>query len=945
MPINDSTLSESIVRNEYQGLRTVSYDQDSRRSDTIVNAFGKPTLVVDKDGNSVASKYDAFENLVETVMSDGTTSAVDLTTRIEFDLRGRKTKLIDPDLGTWLYEYNSLGERVRERDAKFAWSTMTYDSLGRLKTREDSDGLTTWYYDRNASGGAAFIGATAEVVAPGYRQILSYNQAGAVKTEQTIIDGRLFTTSHTYDGFGRRVATVFPSGFEIQNRYTTSNGTASPDVVSVYSPSTDITYWRADGWDVWGKASQWHLGNGLDTFMYRDLATGQVDAITTGSANGTGVQYLSYGWDKLGQLTYRQDGRQGITESFEYDRLGRLVKSKICGTPLAISCGSPTENLSVEYDGRGNIRSKNSVNYAYNILSPHAANFIGGKLYTYDANGNTKTAGGRSYEWTSANQLEQVRENGEKVEFAYGPNRERVLQRFYTGVNLLSPGTLKRTTYYPTTGLEADVYSGGVDYRHMITTPEGVVAVQIWNSPLNRSANYLHRDHLGSIDTVTNESGAVLQRLSYDAFGAARSASWSGSGPTSVITSYGFTGGERVGNFALLHLNGRVYDLSIGRFISADPFIQDPDNTQSYNRYSYVFNNPLALTDPTGFFSLGRAFKSIGKFLRENWRTIAAIGVAIAIPYGGAWIAGMEFSVFATTGIGLASIAAGGFASGLIASGGDLQAGLIGAWTAVAFVGAGNMFGTTLSAGKVAVHGAIGGLSTAVQGGDFGVGFLTSGASVALTGSVDLPENAAVRTAAASVVGGTVSVIGGGKFANGAMTASFGYLFNDWLHGLLEARAGRFIHDGIYFKEMRESGATRGLFGNMRQWDGAVDLGVGNELYEIKPVSYQFGAKYLSASTQLGGYVNAAGGNFMRGLPGALQLSNSAVKTLTVTVPYPAYTDTYKVTYYYDRSNRMSGLLFYEKSLASRQWVTVNATAGAVSPIAASAVARSLLVP
>jgi len=52
-------------------------------------------------------------------------------------------------------------------------------------------------------------------------------------------------------------------------------------------------------------------------------------------------------------------------------------------------------------------------------------------------------------------------------------------------------------------------------------------------------------------------------------------------------------------------MNGRVYDPQIGRFLSADPFVQAPENSQSYNRYSYVWNNPLSAIDPSGYFCIG----------------------------------------------------------------------------------------------------------------------------------------------------------------------------------------------------------------------------------------------------------------------------------------------------------------------------------------------------
>jgi RHS repeat-associated protein len=81
-------------------------------------------------------------------------------------------------------------------------------------------------------------------------------------------------------------------------------------------------------------------------------------------------------------------------------------------------------------------------------------------------------------------------------------------------------------------------------------------------------------------------------------------------------TSRGFTGHEHIPAFGLIHMNGRVYDPEVGRFLSADPFIQAPYNSQSYNRYSYVLNNPLKYVDPSGYF-----WKSICNSIRKNWNS------------------------------------------------------------------------------------------------------------------------------------------------------------------------------------------------------------------------------------------------------------------------------------------------------------------------------------
>lgn len=72
-------------------------------------------------------------------------------------------------------------------------------------------------------------------------------------------------------------------------------------------------------------------------------------------------------------------------------------------------------------------------------------------------------------------------------------------------------------------------------------------------------------------------------------------------------TNRGFTDHEHLDGIGLIHMNGRVYDPVIGRFLSPDPWIQDPNNSQSFNRYSYVWNNPLRYTDPTGEVSMDQA--------------------------------------------------------------------------------------------------------------------------------------------------------------------------------------------------------------------------------------------------------------------------------------------------------------------------------------------------
>jgi hypothetical protein len=244
-------------------------------------------------------------------------------------------------------------------------------------------------------------------------------------------------------------------------------------------------------------------------------------------------------------------------------------------------------------------------------------------------------------------------------------------------------------------------------------------------------------------------------------------------------------------------MNGRVYDPVLGRFLSADPHVDSVVDSQSLNRYSYVSNNPLGYIDPSGYFKLKDALK------------IAAV-VAIAVVTSGAALAAMGVGSGgilsalgaisqATFGQAIIAGAAGGFASGFAGSlinGGSIGdafkagviGGIVGGISAGLFHGIGSTLqgmdnlGTLQREGLRAFgHGLVGGGMEEAMGGQFRHGFYAG--TAASFGSFGIARygsdwGVAGRTAAAAVVGGTASALGGGKFANGAVTGAFSHLFN-----------------------------------------------------------------------------------------------------------------------------------------------------------------------
>jgi RHS repeat-associated protein len=167
------------------------------------------------------------------------------------------------------------------------------------------------------------------------------------------------------------------------------------------------------------------------------------------------------------------------------------------------------------------------------------------------------------------------------------------------------------TTHYVGGILEKLVAGSSTQFKHFIAGPDGLVGVYIRRSSGTlESTFYFTHDHQGNIDSITKPNGSVQVRLSYDAFGKRRKElGWSGPVTSADWTAIagsirrGYTEHEHLDNLGLIHMNGRVQDPVIGRFLSADPFVPDPFDGQSFNRYSYVNNNPLTFTDPTGFCS------------------------------------------------------------------------------------------------------------------------------------------------------------------------------------------------------------------------------------------------------------------------------------------------------------------------------------------------------
>lgn len=461
-------------------------------------------------------------------------------------------------------------------------------------------------------------------------------------------------------------------------------------------------------------------------------ATGYTRQATLGyvhSAAGTGepidiplphVQDLAYSYDPGGNITAITDSVGTASRTFSYDPLNRLTAAT--GTFGADSGALPTTvSEAYQYDPIGNLTAKAAIAYAYSDPAhPSAvAATSDGRVYTYDANGNTLTGAGRQLAWDADNRLSAVTiQGGNSAEFAYDATGRRV-RKTVNGADV---------TRYPFAGYEI--------------APDGTITRRIAGAAKKDATKlFYHTDHLGGTHVITDLTGLQVQLVEYDPWGKVSRAEGT------ADATRRFTGQLLDPETGLYYYGGRYYDPVLARFISPDPFIQAPGNPQNLNRYSYVLNNPVNFTDPSGFF-----FKSIGKFFSKVFSAIVdnlpaiIIGVvaaaAVIATAGTAAVAAAPIMWGAIAGAvggaaaGATNVALGRAPPSAILTGAALGAlgGAVGGYVGP-LLGAGKSVLGSVATGFIA--GAItGAAGAAISGGNIGEGMAAGGVSGAVLAGV-----------------------------------------------------------------------------------------------------------------------------------------------------------------------------------------------------------------
>lgn len=589
---------------------------ESTNAREVVRSFDlNGALVASRNAEGVATNfyYGPFGVLLKTEHVEGAPGASNWT-NAKYDGWGRLKSLDDPDIGHLEYDLDGFDQVGEVRDPRGLITRLEYDSLGRTMRQFDSwpaqgneaarEEQTTWKYD-TAPGG---VGRLARTESPdGVVQDLAYytvadsGQSGLVKSVSLRVDNEQYVSSFTYDEHKRLQTVIYPAvdgkGYEALNTYDSDGFLVRVDGISGGVPRPIWEFSDAHEGQLIEKVQ---LGGVTTrTTNYEDL-TSRVLGIAA-QTSAAPVQDLSYGYFKNGDLKWRENAMNTSEgkETFTYDSLHRLKSSQLTRN---------NENVSETYgyDVLGNLTTKGGATYGYGneAAGPHAVTSAGENTYGYDAVGNQITregpwvAGGeQEVHYNAFNLPRSIRTGpegvaGETTEFHYTAGGQRVLKRSDVHESVLFGGLYERVKSF---GSHLEVTHKYLVYAN------GEMVAQVSrkkdsNNEWKDETAFFLTDALGSVATILDEEGSISHSQEFEPFGQSRNAQFTDPG-----VRYGFTGHAHDEFSGLIDMGGRIYDPQLGRFLSADPIVQSPANLQSHNRYSYVWNNPLGMVDPSGF--------------------------------------------------------------------------------------------------------------------------------------------------------------------------------------------------------------------------------------------------------------------------------------------------------------------------------------------------------
>ena len=559
----------------YEETTLNRYDYDGSLMEHTDNAhtityryFANKTEVTD-NGRKTITEYDDWGNAKTITMPDQskinykyfsngkpkTITSLGATVSFQYYPNSLRKSITDSDAGTESYEYDSFGRVIRQTRGNVVTEN-TYQNG--LLTQSKCGGIATTYnYDKKKRL-TKLYNATATIA-------YAYDKYDRMTKETYSIDGRDFTYQYSYNDVGLLASKIFPDKSEERYSYKAGIHT-NTNLVGKCSWTLYYDNYAKDGrhsTEITGGVFKDSYFNPDNTLKY----------VTFGSPNGgSSSDRIDYTYDRFQNMTSRK-GKYTDTETFKYDASDRLTKID--------------DNYEYQYANNGNILYQTGVgNYEYKASQPHAVSSVDNE------NGVVKSLEQR-IKYTPFRKPENITDdsNPDSIKtytIYYSPDNERIKSVYKCNKDNV-------TTYY-LPDYEEENANGVITSRHYIFSDFGNLAAVVFKKGDKSETYYAITDHLGSILKLVDDKVQSKYEATYTPFGV-RTITKNNLG---YNFPRGFTMHEHLDQFSLINANARLYDPYLAQFLSPDPLIQDPTNSQNFNRFSYCLNNPLKYSDPTG---------------------------------------------------------------------------------------------------------------------------------------------------------------------------------------------------------------------------------------------------------------------------------------------------------------------------------------------------------
>lgn len=585
----------------YDGNGNVIKTTDALNRVTVFeyDALNRMVKSTDPAGQVTQHTYDGADNVVQVIDPRGH------ATTYAYDGLDQLWTQASPDTGVTQFTYTADGLRQSMTRNDGSVLNYSYDGLGRVTAIGNAQAQRIYSYDTCGNGKGRLCGmSVGDSQTANSWTTFAYNPEGLLVGRDDAMQSTENLTGYSYDNLGRLTAINYPSGVNVGYGY--AYGKLSGATATVNGVTTNI----ATGlhYQPFGPVTDWAVGNGL-TRSYGYDSDGRLTGVSTGSASGL-VQSLTYGLNLGDEVSAITNGvNTGLSEKFTYDPLSRLIKQEY---------GSGGQQLR-DYDATGNLTHNNGPWDEYLAVDPNSNRVatMGDHTYSYDARGNRSKYQFRGstaiYAYDAFNRLSQYsRDIATNFSEPNGPNGEAIDHPAGTWsylydaqdqrVGKSGPDGQTRYVYGAPGQLLAEYGPGG--WKSYLWLGGELIGVYSTNAGLS----FVHTDHLGRPEVVTNGAQQQVWRAANYAFG--RTVTQNAIGGLNL----GFHGQYLDAESGVWQNGYRDYDSRLGRYLESDPIGLDG----GANTYSYVDANPLSFIDSLGLSKGGKKNLNTEGFTKKS---------------------------------------------------------------------------------------------------------------------------------------------------------------------------------------------------------------------------------------------------------------------------------------------------------------------------------------